>query len=336
VVHETANRLRRRLKSLGLSAPAIEAAWPTWWSDDADASASAKVELRFSLSRKLGLDPRSLLEEGEPRFVWRDVARFKHLAGETEIEKAAITSFGAALGNILIGAATPSWRPIPGVAASKLREAVRQDHPFVRLVDLLSICWSVGTPIVHLRIFPWPQKRMSAMTVRVGGRTAILLGKDSLYPAHISFYVAHELAHIALGHLQAESIMVDLDRDDLADAASDPEEADADRYALELLTGDPRPTVLNMEGRASARALANAALKSGEGLGIEPGTLALCFGYSTGKWDVANGAMRHIYASPKPVWHEVNKIAVGQMSLESVPDDARSYLTSVLGGTGSG
>src|SRR2546425_4796403 len=102
---EGADQLKSRLRRFGLSEFAIDAAWPTWWSDAADASSSAQAELRFSLARKLGLDPHSLLEDAaEPRFVWRKEARFKHATAEGEQERAGITSFGVALGNLLISA----------------------------------------------------------------------------------------------------------------------------------------------------------------------------------------------------------------------------------------
>src|SRR5262245_58890952 len=82
-VPRDANSLKWSLQKLGFSDTAIDAAWPEWWSVDADASASANAELRFSLARKLGLDPRSLIENDEPRFVWRE-AKYKHLTGENE------------------------------------------------------------------------------------------------------------------------------------------------------------------------------------------------------------------------------------------------------------
>jgi hypothetical protein len=330
VLRESANNLKLRLRRFGLSDLAIDAAWPAWWSDEADASPSARTELRFSLSRKLGLDPRSLLEEGEPRFVWRDIARFKHLAGETETEKAGITSFGAAIGSVVTDLITHR-RDIRGVPASGLRMAILQSSKFVRLVDLISVCWSVGIPIIHLRVFPWPQKRMSAMAVSVGERAAIFIGKDSMYPAHVAFYVAHELGHIALGHLGAGAILVDMESNKLASGMDDPEEAEADRYALELLTGTGSPTVLTVGSKPTARGLAHAALTSAGELGIEPGTLALCFGYSTNNWRVANGAMRFIYSSPKPAWREVNAIATQQLPLQESPADTQSYLAALMG-----
>lgn len=329
---ENASQLRLRLKKLGLSDPAVNAAWPRWWSDEADTSVSARVDLRFSLARKLGLDPRSLLDdEQQPRFVWRDEARFKHLSGEGDLERSAITSFGKALGSVLI-AASPPPIPITGSTAQSLRSLIlREKQPYIRLLDLLSLSWSVGIPVIHLRVFPWPQKRMAAMTVRVDDRCAILLGKDSMYPAQVAFYLAHELAHISLAHLASDPVIVDMEQAVPSLQDPDAEEGSADRFALELLTGDPQPVVLPSGLRYSARELARVALNSADMLRVEPGTLALCFGYSTGDWATANASMERIYSSAKPVWNEVNNIAQTQLALERIPDDALDYLKAVLG-----
>jgi len=256
-VQNDAARLRQRLRSIGLSDPAIEAAWPAWWSEDADASTSARVELRFSIARKLGLDPRSLLEDDtQPRFVWRDEARFKHLSGEGNVERSAITSFGNALGMYLVAATIGEPLEIEHDAKT-LRSAILHQQPFVRLIDLLSLCWSFGIPTIHLRIFPLARKRMSAMSVRVGERNAIMLGKDSFYPPHVAFYLAHEIAHIALGHLGEHPMVVDLETEEPTATDQDAEENKADEFALELLTGHPRPTVLPTFGGSSPRVLAS-------------------------------------------------------------------------------
>src|SRR6202790_1715811 len=99
---DNASQLRKRLKSVGLSDAAIKAAWPVWWSDAADASTSAQTELRFSLARKLGIEPHSLLEDKkEPRFIWRDEAKFKHLSGEGVLGHSEITSFDTAMRSLL-------------------------------------------------------------------------------------------------------------------------------------------------------------------------------------------------------------------------------------------
>jgi hypothetical protein len=333
MLDDSASRFRRRLQIMGLSDSVINAAWPDWWSDDADASPSARAELRYSISRKLGLDPRSLLDDDEaPRFVWKDTAHFKHLTGETDTQKWMLTSFGTALGSMLLSG-TEASASLEGRSASELRAAIVSRQPYVRLVDLLSLCWSVGIPTIHLRVFPWRQKRMTAMSARVGSRSAILLGKDSFYPAQIAFYLAHELGHISLHHLTNDGVIVDLEPHTSSEVSrpADPEEIAADAFALELLTGNPQPIVLPAIPGGGARSLAETALGAAEDLQIEAGTLALCFGYSTGDWAIAIGALSYIYTSPKPVWSEVNSIAMSQLSFTSLPDDTARYLKNVMG-----
>jgi hypothetical protein len=332
VTIESAAQLRAQLRNLGLADPAIEAAWPRWWSDDAEASPSARAELRFGVARRLGLDPGSLLaDDDEPRFLWREEARFKHLASEDEIEQAGIASFGRAVATALAPAIASPEFDLTGLEAGDLRaQLLASGRPYVALEDLVALSWSAGIPVVHLRVFPWPQKRMAAMTVRIGEQSFILLAKDATYPAWIAFYVAHELGHIALDHVEANQALVDFDDDKRLAADADDEERDADAWALELLTGRPSPEVVSADGTASASELARVAVASAQELGIEPGTLALCFGYSTGLWGVANGSLKRIYAAPAPVWRAINGFARTQLALEESSPDASDFLEDVL------
>lgn len=332
----SASDLRRRLKHFGLSEAAIRAVWPRWWSDDADASVSARAELTFSVARRLGLDPVSLLgHEDEPRFLWRDEARFKHLANEGELELAGITSFGRAVASALVAAAPTPEASGAGLSAQQLRNQVlAADRPYVDLLDLLSLAWAIAVPVVHLRVFPWRQKRMAAMTVAIHARSAILLAKEAVHPPAVAFYLAHELGHLALGHLGDDRIIVDLEDPEARIASGDDdEEIAADRFALELLTGHSEPTVVVTGERPTATRLAAAALERSTQLHIEPGMLAQLFGYSTGDWRVASGALKVIYEEAKPVWREVNALARRQLQLDLLPDDAAEYLSAVIGDT---
>jgi hypothetical protein len=173
---------------------------------------------------------------------------------------------------------------------------------------------------------------MAAMTVRTGQQSAILLGKDSNYPAPVAFHLAHELGHIALGHTETGRVLVDFERDGLHRPGDDEEELQSDAYALELLTGEPRPQVLPSQDSYSAKELARVALGSASTLQIEPGTLALCFGYSTDDWATANAALRQIYSEAKPVWLEINRVAEAQLDLGSLPDELADYILAVLRG----
>jgi len=329
-----ARRLRSRLKSLGLTDAAIRAAWPRWWSDDAEQSPSAQAELRFGVARRLGLDPRSLFDDERqpPRFRWSDEARFKHLSGEKPDELAGIVSFAQSVATVTAAALRAEPRQL-GTAPELREQILASGRPYVELIDMLTLSWAVGIPTLQLRVFPWPRKRMAAMSVATDGTFAVMIGKESNFPAMIAFYVAHELAHISLGHVGSGHQLVDLE-DDGGPVSSDRDAEDqaADAFALELLTGDPRPTVLPDDPlQVSASELARTAASSAENLRINPGTLALCFGYSTGNWAVANAALTRIYNGGQPVWSAVNAIARQQLAVDELPQDAADFLRSVLG-----
>jgi Zn-dependent peptidase ImmA (M78 family) len=328
----SASDLKQQLVNLGLADAAIAAVWPTWWGDDADSSSSARAELAFTVARGLGLDPVSLLGADEPRFLWRGEARFKHLANEDDVELAGITSFGRSVAAALISA-TPEGLAPPEISAAGLRERMlAAGRPYIDLADLLTLCWTVGIPVAHLRVFPWQRKRMAAMAAAVTNRAAILLAKDASYPPAIAFYVAHEIGHVLLGHVSADRMIVDLGDPDVAiTPGEDDEEREADAFALELLTGDPRPQVAVEGATANATRLAYAAVEVSNGRQIEPGVIAQLFGYSTGKWEVATGALKVIYGEGKPVWVEVNAIARRSLDFDRLPDEAAHYLDTVLG-----
>lgn len=327
--------LRRKLRSFGFSDSAVSAAWPGWWSDEAESSESAKAELRFSLARKLGLDPRPLLTDDEPRFVWHDETKFKRISTENEQERAAISSFGTSVARALVTSTTPGLSPL-GLGARRLREGILASQPFVRLVDLLGLCWALGIPVIHLRVFPLSAKRMCAMSVCVGERYAILLGKDSVYPAPVAYYLAHEIGHIALGHLGASGAVIDLQDPLQGEITDDPEEKAADEFALELLTGAPRPAITTLTKRFTARELARTVLEISNDVRIEPGTLALCFGHSSGRWATVHAALKHVYLQPRAVWTEVNQAGAREIDWTSMPDDMQLFIRAVMGAIPNG
>lgn len=327
-----ASNLKKQLHGLGLADSAIAAAWPSWWSADADSSSSARAELAFTIARGLGLDPASLLGDGEPRFLWQAEARFKHLTNEGDVELAGITSFGRSVAAALVSA-TPEGPPPPEISAAGLRARMLDaGRPYVDLADLLALCWTVGIPVAHLRVFPWRRKRMAAMAAAVTNRAAVLLAKDATYPPAIAFYVAHELGHVLLGHLSADRMIIDLGDPGVAiTPGEDDEEREADAFALELLTGDPRPQVVVEGATANATRLAHAATQVSGERRIDRGVIAQLYGYATGNWEVATGALKVIYGDGRPVWVEVNAIARRSLDFDRLPDEAARFLDAVLG-----
>lgn len=321
--------LRVELSRAGIANAAVDAAWPQWWSSEAESSLSATAELTFTVARHLGLSPQDLLD-GEARFTWRDETKFKRLTAAASPEEQALSSFGRAVARTAVagvgaGDATPTY------SALDIREAILRGAPFVHAEALLAFAWGVGIPVLQLRIFPLAQKRMHAMTAAVGGRAAVLLARDSSYLAPMTFTLAHELGHAMLGHLTGATAVVDLEDPLVSPEPDDDEEAAADGFALELLTGQPEPTVLTNIERFSATQLAHAASRQGPGLGIEPGVLAMCAGHSTGQWERVYGALKIIAPGHQDVTGWLNSIAERQLDWSALPEDSQSFLRVVMG-----
>lgn len=328
---ESSDQLKTRLiRRTGLTDSAITAAWPDWWTDAAEHSPSAQTELRFSLARKLGLDARSLVEGDEPRFIWNDSARFKGFSGNPNVDKPVIGSFGTALTKMLLQGVAHTTDYLQ-FSASELRRTILDSRLNVGLIELIKTAWSLGIPVVHLRVYPLSAKRMSAMCIRVGHRFAILMARDARYPAPLAFHLAHEIGHILLGHLRDGESIVDLESVEDNRNDRDAEEREADTFALELLTGRQAPEIDVQGGGRGARQLASEAIRVGQIERIEPGTLALAYGYATKNWDTANRALTHIYDSPYDAWRAINQIAMREMRWDSLSDEAEHFIRAVMG-----
>ena len=322
-----AESLKTELRAAGLSRAAVEAAWPEWWSDKADASVSARTELRLSVARNLGLAPKALIGE-RVDFVWRDRARFKHLRAEVDAPLAALNSFGVSVGRSLIEA-TDAKGDLVGLSASRLRALLSPMGP-PNLRSLLALCWAVGVPVAHLKVWPLAQKAMHAMVVGQHGRHAVLFSREASYPAMVAFTLAHEIGHIALGHVPADDMLVDAE-DPAATADHDEEEVAADRYALEVLLGSPDPDIrINFESFNSVE-LADAVLRVGPSHGIDPGTLALAVAHRRNAWPVAMAAMRIIQPQALTVSEMVNQVATGQLKLDRLGSDSAVFVARTLG-----
>lgn len=317
-----------QLRKAGISRAAINAAWPSWWDEALSASPSGRAELRFALARRLGLKPQPLLGE-RVEFVWNDEARFKHLNARDEASKAAMTSFGMAIGKSLFQA-VPEGPETGRIAAERLREALLARRPFADLAGLVATCWALGIPVIHLRIFPLEAKRMHAMVVRANRRFAILLGHDARFPAQLAFTLAHELGHIMLGHLDDAPALIDVE-DPATVADRDDQENGADEYSLTVLTGMPEPTIQTNVDNFNAPSLADAVRTAAPRYRIDPGTLALCLAYRRRAWPVAMAALGMLYPDIPALWREVNGIAAQQIEWSALTDDASDYLRQVMG-----
>jgi hypothetical protein len=170
---------------------------------------------------------------------------------------------------------------------------------------------------------------MQALTVRIGDRHVVLIGRESMFPAQIAFVLAHEVGHILLGHLFGASALLDVE-DPLKRVSDDEEEVRADKFALELLTGDPSPHIEANLARFTSLELADAALAAAADQDVDPGILALCLAHATGRWRQGYGALRIMPPGPVEVGDRLNEIARNQLELDILPVESRDFLLKVI------
>lgn len=119
---------------------------------------------------------------------------------------------------------------IPRVkSAADLREEILGEAEIIDLNALVNLCWRNGIPVAHLA--NPPKNSPYAMAFNIEGRKAIVTIRNESHSGLVMFYVAHELGHIMLGHVEPGEAT------DGGFQQNRQEEEDANNFALELLTG---------------------------------------------------------------------------------------------------
>lgn len=184
-------------------------------------------------------------------------------------------------------------------SASTLRREILSFHPntYVDLRTLLDHSWKHGVPVVWMARRPRQGRAIDGFSMFVGNRPVIVLASNRQPPAWLAYHLAHELGHIYQEHVSPSSGPI-ADRS-LRDPTEDPQEVEADRFACELLTGDPEPRFISQRPLSGAT-LARAATVFGEENRISPGSVALFYGKTLGRWGVAANALKELGADGAP------------------------------------
>ena len=324
--------LVQRLEKAGFTSSFVRTCLPDWWDDQVENSDSAWLQMQLGLAQKLSLDPITLLDESRPLQLSNiGTPRFKHLKLD-EAQQLAANGFANGLARLLLSATPASDYQLAGSAGDLRTQLLDSGAPWVGFPQLLQLCYAFGIPVAHLTAFPAGIKGMAAMTTSITGRHLILTARKPTHSAQLAFYIAHELGHIALGHVKDGSAIIEgpsLDADEAVDGQVDPEEVAADEFAFELLTGSPTFLVTGPSLRGSPKELAGAAKQFGAKLGIDPAFLVLCFGKQTGRWPIAMAALHLIEDQADGAPAAINRALRTQLDEEMLSFDDQAYLDAV-------
>jgi hypothetical protein len=288
--------LYARLERAGLNRKFIrEVLLPDWWDDAIAEHPTGYAEARLRIARALGLSLRQLDSEDPLGEMLGETRLRCKTRRDTELDSIRWTIALAKRAAELAARATPKpYEPLPETA-SQIRDAILQQHPWVSLGNLLAYCWQHGIPVIPLRAKPRKSKRMDGLIVRVGERPVIVLACGYRYSARLLFIVAHELGHWARGHLSDQSILAE---ESIAREGESHEEAEANWFAVELLTGKPDKAYWAPRSLTAAQ-LAEGARMAGRRDKVDPGVVALNYAWNQGTWEVGMGALKILEPEPK-------------------------------------
>ena len=314
----------KRLRDVGLTKPYVKkVALPTWWEDSLAENTAGFAQFLMLLSRFLGIDLRTL-QDSKAALHLRDfgVCKYKRREGTTEDELALSRVIATRAAQLAGAAMERPYQPVPG--ASDIRLSILDRARWVGFEDLLDYCWAHGIPVLHIDVFPPHAKRADGFTLRLHGRPVIVLCRKDKQPSWLLFILAHELGHIGSGHIPEDGALLD---ERPLENQPDQEEDEANRFALELLTGRPR-TSISIDGRwPNARHLAELAMQFARRNAVDPGHVVLNYAHSMGPgfFAVARGALKVLYPDADAIRIVRDKLAEN-LDWELLPEDSSEFL----------
>jgi hypothetical protein len=260
--------LRIKLAEVGVKKDFIDSVLPSHWDDEFSSERTGLLRACSLLSRVLGLELKPMLE-AMPTISFKalDKPLYKKAANKVEDDLEVATRVGVAAASIAVRSISTAATLLP--AAKDLRGSIiASGKKWVDLESLLQVCWSSGLPVIYVK--KMAGKKMEAMAVKVDGRPAIVVSHQVRFRSRLAFWIAHEMGHIALGHLDSYSAIPD---PQISREATDDLEVQANLYALELLFGHAEPKYKTTADIVYPDALATGAKELGLKNNVDPGAI---------------------------------------------------------------
>ena len=307
---------------------------PEWVTPEVLSDAAASSEIAAILAKRLGLraSPLFTVNPTVESLRRRDI-KYKRSVPNKSKKLTAATSIGISVAESIASACQVRFSPFVGSADALRKEVLASSGYWVGLRNLLMSCWSHGIPVVCLAGLGQGVTKMDGMVVHTGERPVILLSKASPLWAWQLFILAHEVAHIVLGHVAPGEILIDeeLGEDAYALKDDDLEECAADTFAIKMLNGRKDATYTVSSDQVNFRELAHTAHEFGKANQIDPGHIVLNFANQSGKWDVGIAAAKLLESEKQPAWAVINEAMWGGIDPKALPSDTVEFLRRVTG-----
>ncbi|MBO9790179.1 ImmA/IrrE family metallo-endopeptidase [Xanthomonas phaseoli] len=311
---------------------------PEWWDNALFKTSTGAIQFASILKQRLGLDVR-FAESGELEVVAKSKpVRYKKRVATQESELHVCASLAMALGRLARFCMDEPSDYLPKDPTKLAKQIqIKSGANAITFSVLLEFCWAQGVPVLFLKDLPRGSKRVTGMALQIDGNPVIVLGYQSDQNARQLFVLAHELAHLCLGHVASSGVLVDEGMDPITDAierdayrTEDAEERQADQFALCLLRNGHSRLSIENSGPVSAAQLANLAVKRGKELGVDPGHIILSYGREHDDWMLATTALGY-FPDQSDATKQIKRQFMAHCQVDRLSDDNRTYLLSMQG-----
>jgi len=300
---------------------------PEWWDDELarDPGNRRIAEMVISRTLKISLhslvDPTATLSLEGARAV-----RFKHWQDADEVRLLPAVALARRIFELLLSCAKtlPVCR-LEGCDPKELRERILAQTQYVTLGALLRRCWDLGVPVVHLDSLPQGAKRVDGMAFTVGDRPCIALASSRHSPAWLIWHLAHEMGHVARGHLRTGAAL-----DETIDfKAPDREEKEANTFGKALIYGET--AVFKADRHITGDNLAAQARNLGPAHRIWPPCIVTSYGFHMeNAWATAQKALNSLdIAKGGP--EEIRRELAQRIDLDQLSETDRCFFIRATG-----
>lgn len=317
--------LYKRLSEVGLPERFIrEKALPEWWDPELEREPVAVLEAAGYIAKRLGLDIASVLSPNAPiAFKKQNNPKFKKRQGTNEECLFIVQGLASRVAEMVAYASKSAFKDtLPN--AFEIRKQILEYRPWVDLDGLLQFCWSYGLPVVHFSAdLPPNCRKVDGMAARLNNCPAIVIISRQRSSARLAFILAHELGHIACGHVR-DGIIID---EDINEEEQDIEEIEATDFAIKLLFGERSYQWTQTFDVSLLVCFASINSKKDK---IDPGAIISNYGWTTKNWEVAGGALKTIEPEANAP-AKINSYLDKNLDLESLDQDSEEYLRLITG-----
>lgn len=284
----------KQIRDVGISRATLKRVLPAWWDDALLQSNSGFLQFAKLLDQRLGLSVS--VSDGNVSFLPANYSiQFKKRAHIDIQQLSDATYLCQAVANTLISVLEYNHCSPNLARLQQSLDALGE----LTLANVLPLFWTSHIPVIHISRFPANVARPAGMVMRSHDHYAIVLGHEHKSPSTQLFVLLHELGHIMCDHLTQDGSLTDSVLPELGeslDVETDPQEDEADAYALRLLRKDMDiVSLVNQLGRLSRPAeLAIQAKRSSQASGVSAGHFALTYGRETRDWILTQQALRFL------------------------------------------